>query len=239
MADAGAACPEWQDDLAGWLMAQLGPDREQRLVEHLEGCAACRAEADSLLAVAAVTLGADPEGTEDSAGIGDGRRLEGVPGAGPETPSPSLGARIERAVRAERRAGRRARWAGAALVGAAAAARVLFVAGLVRDDGPDRVVGQQVAFTVVPEGASASAVIGRDGDGTVVGLQAEGLDPSATFAVWLTPPGGGWADRVPAGTFRPGADGRVDVRLSSALPADRYGRLWVTTPDGQIALDTE
>ena len=70
-------------------------------------------------------------------------------------------------------------------------------------------------------------------------LTAEGLDPAVTYALWLTPPGGGYAERVAAGTFRPDEDGKVDVRLRSALPAEDAGRVWATTPEGQIVLDTE
>ncbi len=53
--------PEWQEDLAGWLVAQLPPDDEAALAAHLDGVPTCRAEADSLLAVAAVRLAADPD----------------------------------------------------------------------------------------------------------------------------------------------------------------------------------
>ena len=74
--------------------------------------------------------------------------------------------------------------------------------------------------------------------GSLVALTAEGLDPKATYALWLTPPGGGYRERVAAGTFRPDSDGRVDVRLRSALPAEEMGRVWVTTPEGDIAMDT-
>ena len=62
MADRSLACHDWQEHLAGWLMAQLDPDAEAALREHLAGCPTCQAEADSLLAVAAVSLGADPGG---------------------------------------------------------------------------------------------------------------------------------------------------------------------------------
>ena len=59
MAERPLACEAWQPTLAGWLMAQLPPEEEAQLVAHLEGCPACRAEADSLMHVAALTLGAD------------------------------------------------------------------------------------------------------------------------------------------------------------------------------------
>src|SRR5687768_8145091 len=60
MPEPTEACAEWQEHLAGWLVAQLPPEEEAALGDHLATCPACRAEADSLLAVAAVSLGADP-----------------------------------------------------------------------------------------------------------------------------------------------------------------------------------
>ena len=31
------ACPEWQEDLAAWAVAQGSPEREAALVAHMEG----------------------------------------------------------------------------------------------------------------------------------------------------------------------------------------------------------
>ena len=90
MADPSLACAEWQEDLAGWLVAQLDPEAEVALVEHLAGCRACQAEAESLLAVAAVSLGADPGGEPWHA-----RR--------DASPPPDLADRIVARVAAERR----------------------------------------------------------------------------------------------------------------------------------------
>lgn len=221
MAERPAACPEWRDDLAGWLVAQLPPEREADLAEHLATCAVCRAEADSLLAVTAVSLAADP------APVGGGR----------EVPSAELGDRIAARVAAERRA-RRVLTAGLVAVASAAAAIVVVIA-VQRADDPDPIRGAEVAFTVVPPGAAVDAVIGADDEGSIVQLTASGLDPDVTYALWLSPPDGGWEDRVAAGTFRPDEDGEVDERLRCALPIAEYGRAWATTPEGEIALDTE
>lgn len=222
MAERPEACPEWQEDLAGWVTAQLAPDREARFASHLDTCAVCRLEVESLLTVAAVTLATDPDG----------------PVGGEDRPPVDLRQRIVASVAAERR--HRAVRRAAALGGVASVAAAVLVAVLVRDDrdaAPLR--GEEVAFTVVPEGAWAEAVVAADDHGSVVQLTAGGLDPDVTYALWLTPPGGSWQDRVAAGTFRPDEDGGVDVRLPSALPADDYGRAWATTPDGEIALDTK
>lgn len=221
MAERPAACPGWQEDLAGWLVAQLDLDREALLMEHLATCATCRLEADSLLAVAAVALATDLDGSID----------------GTLEPPGELAARIGATISAERRTRRVVRAGAVAL--AAAAASIVAVLVLARDSGPAPLQGEPVAFTVVPVGASAEAVVADEERGSLVQLSASGLDPGVTYALWLSPPRGTWDDRVAAGTFRPDEQGRVDVRLRCALPADEYGRVWATTPDGKIALDTE
>lgn len=221
MADHREACAEWRDDLASWLVAQIAPEREELLHAHLATCEVCRAEAESLLAVTAVSLAADPDRTV----IGGG------------DPPAELGDRIAASIAAERRTRRRLRAGVTVLVGAAAA--IVAVVVVVDDDSPARLPGEEVAFTVVPAGATVDAVIADDGNGTLVQLVATGLDPDVTYALWLSPPDGTWDDRVAAGTFRPDADGEVDVRLRCPLPVDEYGRAWATTPEGEIALDTK
>jgi len=219
MAEHQLACDQWQATLAGWLVAQLDPEEEAALTAHLEGCRACRAEADSLLDVAAITLGTDP----------------GAP-AVLEPPPADLGERILARVARERRA----RGAGRlALVMSAAAAAVVAGVLVTRPGEEPRLRGEPVVFAHEAAGVAASAVVAPDPSGSVVQLTATGLDPDVTYALWLTPPGGGYPERIAAGTFRPDADGEVDVRLHCALPADEMGRVWATTPEGDIALDTE
>ena len=221
MAEHPEACAAWREDLADWLVAQISPEREEQLRAHLATCDACRTEAESLLTVSAVALAADLDRTA----VGEGE------------PPAELGDRIVASIALERRTRRWLRTAMGALAGAAAV--IVAVVLVAADDGPSRVSGEEVAFTVVPDGASADAVIAAEGNGTLVQLTATGLDPAVTYALWLSPPGGTWDDRVAAGTFRPDADGEVDVRLRCALPADEYGRAWATTPEGEIALDTK
>lgn len=225
-------CAAWQDDLAGWAVAQIWPEREAQLEQHLAACEVCRAEAASLLAVAAVSLAADPDRTHHVA--------EAV-AADLEQPPAELAEQIVATISAERRARWRVRAGLAALAGAAAVVvAVAAVVVLQRDGARAPLLGQEVVFAVAPPGAAADAVVADDDTGgSLVQLTATGLDPGVTYALWLSPPAGTWDDRVAAGTFRPDGDGSVDVRLRCALPADAYGRVWATTPDGQIALDTQ
>lgn len=224
------ACQDWRADVAGWAIAHLDPAREAALLAHLEGCAACRSEADSLVAVAGALLAAEPPELREPLPVV-------VDDAAPPV---QLGDRISAAIGAERRARRRARAGLAALAGAVAALLVAVAVSTMAGGGaPAALEGDAVAFTDVPSGATASAVVARDGTGTLVELTATGLDPTTTYALWLTPPDGGWEARVPAGTFRPDADGQVDVRLPCALAVDDVDRIWATTPTGDIALDTQ
>ena len=225
MAERPEACAEWQDDLAGWLVAQLPPEREAVLVAHLHGCEHCREEATGLLAVTAVSLSADPDDPAATTGS-------------VELPA-ELRGRVAASLARERRATTRPRsWLAAAVVVAlvaAVGAGVLLAGG----DGEDRLDGESVRLALVPDGAQVDAVLAAHGDGSLVEVVGAGFDPDQTYALWLTEPGDEWEDRVPAGTFRPDAEGEVDARLDCALPAHKVDRVWATDADGEIAFDTD
>jgi hypothetical protein len=222
MAEPTPACAAWQERLVEWLVAQVRPSDEAALVAHLASCPSCAAEADSLLGVAAVTLGADP-GVDPALLVDD------------EDPPADLADRIVDRVATERRSSG-VRRAGVALLGLAAAVAIAVV--LTRDT-PTTLGGEPVTFALLAPGVEAGATVAPDDEGSIVALTASGLDPDVTYALWLTPPGGGYSQRVAAGTFRPDEDGNVDVTLRSALPAADAARVWATTPDRQIAMDTE
>lgn len=140
MAERPAACAAWQEDLAGWLMAQLPPAREAGLTEHLASCEVCRSEAESLLAVTAVSLALDPDTTAGGADEPPADLDATVNQA--ELPSAELAERIVATISAERRARRLVRAGFVALAGAAAA--VVVVVALQRDGGsvPLREIGR-------------------------------------------------------------------------------------------------
>ncbi|HEU4737277.1 MAG TPA: zf-HC2 domain-containing protein, partial [Solirubrobacterales bacterium] len=99
-------CRHWKEALGAYALGQLGEDERAGLEAHLEGCSACRAEADSLLAVSRLLPHADPA------------RFGPAP-----QPPPELGRRIAATIGAEQRSNRRRRRfrLGLGLGGAAAA----------------------------------------------------------------------------------------------------------------------
>src|SRR5688572_12470828 len=152
MAEHPLACAEWQGHLGAWLVAQLAPDDETALSGHLRTCPRCAAEADSLLAVAAVSLGAAP-GSEAWSVRRD------------DAPPADLADRILARVASERHRS----WVrrGAVAVGAVAVAVVLAIL-LVRDGDPTPPPGEPVTFTRLAPGIEAAAVVAPDGDGSQV-----------------------------------------------------------------------
>jgi hypothetical protein len=122
---------------------------------------------------------------------------------------------------------------------AAGAAAAIVVSGVFDRDEPSRMEGEAVVFEQRAPGVEASAVLAADGEGSMMLLSASGLDPESSYTVWFTPPGGGYAERKAITTFRADGAGNVDVDAYSALPLADVGRVWVTTPDGEITMDTE
>ena len=217
------ACEAWHQHLAGWVVAQLSPADEADLLAHLQGCDACRAEADGLLAVAAVALGADPGGVPwrpavDEEPPADLRRPHHRPGGGRAPPPPGP-ARVHRP-----------RCGGGGAAGSGGGARPT-ANHRWRENGSSSRARHRAC---TPTRSSPRTRAARWWSS-----RPAGSTPAITYALWLTPPGGGYQDRVAAGTFRPDEDGEVDVRLRSALPAHEMGRIWATTPSGEIALDTK
>src|SRR5262245_7406075 len=117
-------CREWRESLGALALGQLPGEERAALEAHLEGCAECRAELESLAGVARLMPLADPE------------RF----GEAPEVP-PLLGERIAATIAAERRVEdrrrkRRRRSFGLAWAGATAAmATAAVLAVLVLTDG--------------------------------------------------------------------------------------------------------
>jgi Anti-sigma-K factor rskA/Putative zinc-finger len=196
-------CREWRERIGALVLGQL-PERERFATEaHLDGCAACRAEAEALAPVASLLERADPD------------RLGPAP-----APPPRLGERIARRITAERRAERRQRirlrLGLAAAATAAAAAVVVVVVTMVGSD--QTTPSETVAFRSLPRGAYARATLETRPWGSEISVHVYGFRPGTLCQVWLRRADG---KRVPAGSFRYVYDGESDhAGLSSALAPD-------------------
>ncbi len=192
-------CREWRERIGALVLGQLPEDERFAVEAHLEGCPACRAEAEALASVAPLLKRADPD------------RLTPAP-----APPPRLGERIARRIATERRAERRRRTHrrlgfGAAAAAAAAAATVAVIILGSSESTPS----QTVAFRSLPRGASVEATLTPRPWGSDVSLQVRGFRPGTLCQVWVRGSGG---RRVPAGSFRYVYDGESDeAGLSSAV----------------------
>ena len=195
-------CRVWRERIGALVLGQLDVEERAATEAHLDGCPACRAEADALASVGAVLSRADPD------------RLTPVP-----APPAHLGDRIARRIAVERRAARHRRaWLGLGLGGAATATAAVLIAVLVGGSssaGPS----ETVAFRSLPEGASAQATLEPRSWGTAVNVRVRGFRPGTLCTVWVRRSDG---RRVAAGSFRYVYDGESDeAGLSSAVdPAD-------------------
>ena len=209
--------PHPHPDLGGYVLGALEPAERADFEEHLAGCERCQAEVAELRGL--------PELLEQA--------------APPTEVPPSLRERtfaaVERAAAQQRRR-RRLRLA----LTAAAACLVLvvaFVGGYTLSRvGPfaDRSRVQEFALAAPDGGAArATAKVRQVGDGLAITMEVSGLAPNppgSVYECWYVGPGDSLArpNRVSAGTFTVGADGRASLRMHSAADLQRYPAMGVT-----------
>ena len=122
----------------------------------------------------------------------------------------------------------------------AAAAAVVVGVVVTRDPGEPPLRGEPVSFVRQARGVDAMAVVAPEDERFDHRAPRQRASiPTRRTRCGSRRPAATTSDRVAAGTFRPDDDGEVEVRLRCALPAEEMGRAWATTPDGEIALDTE
>ena len=192
-------CRDWRERIGALLLGQL-PEEERFATEaHLDGCPACRADAEALARVASLLGRADPD------------RLVPAP-----APPPRLGERIVGRIAVERRAERRRTRLRVGLTAAVAAAVAAAAVTLVGTD--QSAPSETVAFRSLPRGASAEATLAPRPWGSEVSVQVHGFRPGTLCRVWLRRSDG---KQVSAGSFRYVYDGESDhAGLSSALAPD-------------------
>jgi anti-sigma-K factor RskA len=196
-------------DLAGYVLGALDPDEAEAFERHLAGCDACRAEVAELRGLPELLDRAAPE---------------------VEVP-PGLRERTFAAVERSAAGGRRRPLLRLAAV--AAALVVALVGGVVVSQlGVDR--GQVVELAAAPGHAGrATARLRQVSDGVEVDMKVSGLAPNqggSVYECWFVGPGDTLErpNRVSAGTFRVGADGRAELRLYSAADLRRFPVMGVT-----------
>jgi hypothetical protein len=197
------SCRDRREALGAYALGHL-PDEERAALEaHLEGCAGCRAEADSLLAVSRLLPHADPAHF----------------GPAPAPPA-ALGKRIAATIDSERRSKRRHRRQrlGLGLSGAAAAAAAAVLAIFVLSSSDGSGPEQHVSFRSVPAGVTISATLEPQAFGTEIRMYVSGIRSGTLCRVYMRGPA--HVD-VSAGTFRYRWGGDASAVLSAALDLSR------------------
>jgi hypothetical protein len=202
-------CRHWKEELGAYALGHLSEEERSSLGAHLEGCPACRAEADSLFAVSRLLPHADPE------------RF----GPGPQPPA-ELGKRIAATIGNERRSKRRQRRLrfGLGFAGAATATAMAVLAIFVLSSGSEGGPEQHVAFRDLPSGVKIAATLEPQAFGTEIHMYVKGVSSGTLCRVYMRGPGG---DDVSAGTFRYRWGADESAVLSAALDLSRAEALVV------------
>ena len=206
-------CRHWKEALGAYALEHLPTEERASLEAHLEGCPACRAEADSLLAVSRLLPHADPA------------RFGPAP-----QPPPELGKRIAATIGSERRSKRRQRRLrfGLGFGGAAAATAMAVLAIFILSSGSEGSPEQHVAFRDLPSGVKIAAALQPQAFGTEIHMYVKGISSGTLCRVYMRGPGG---DDVSAGTFRYRWGADESAVLSAALDLSRAKALVVHAGD--------
>jgi putative zinc finger protein len=208
-------CREWRHSLGAYALGQLPADERAGLEAHLEGCPACRAEADSLAPIAGLLPLADPN-----------RFSRPAP-----QPSPQLAERIAATIGGERQTtGKRRQRRRFALgfSGAAVAAAAAVLALVILPGGSGGNPEQRVDFASLPAGVKIDATLEPHSYGTQIRMYVSGIRSGTLCRVFLRGPHGA---KVPAGTFRYRWGDDSEAVLSSALDLSRTRAIGVRAGD--------
>jgi hypothetical protein len=206
------SCREWQESLGAYALGNLPPEERAGLEAHLDGCPACRAELESMTAVAALLPLADPA------------RFESKP-----APEPELLGRIVTAIGSERRVARRSRRRRVSIgIGGAVAAAAAALAIFVLPGGEESAPEQHVTFAQLPSNLKISAKLIPHAYGTEIHMYVKGAQSGELCRVFVR---GRDGTRLPAGSFRYRWGDDSTAILSSALDLSRTAALGVKVGD--------
>src|SRR6266581_229042 len=204
--------PTPHPDLAGYTLGILEPCEAEAFEAHLDHCEACRADVKELEALPDLIGAALPTSQA------------------PADLQVRTFAAIEREFRAHRRRTGLRRLAVAAVIAA------LFVAGgiLVRQRIGARSPETTIALVAADSGRAQGLLhVHRTPSGVAVSLEVEGLPPTPPgrhYELWFVGPGDSLQkpNRISAGTFLVGANGKAKVQMLSAASLARYPKVGIT-----------
>ncbi|QIN85041.1 hypothetical protein GBA63_05415 [Rubrobacter tropicus] len=198
--------PQTRDLLGPYVMGDLSADEERAVEDHLENCAACGQEADSLRIV--------HESLAELAAVA-------------ETPPPRLKDRAVGGMSGpvSRPAARRIpSWLAVAAAALIVALGVAYGTSLF---GSGEVAAATLEPTREAPGAGGEVEIVGGGENMEVRLEAWGLPPCEReeyYELWLVE----GEERVSAGSFSVGESGDVEVTLNAPKFADSYPQVGIT-----------
>ncbi|MFP5345912.1 MAG: hypothetical protein ACLGIA_02625 [Actinomycetes bacterium] len=205
-------CHLGPEDLGPYLLGGLGAAEQAEVARAVHACPACLLQVSRLRPVVEVLDRAWPEelGERPAPVPREGLRLETV---------------LEDVARQRTMARRRRIVAVVAGVAAACLLAVAVLVGLPQKD--------VTRVPIATAGVTGQAALASADGGTRIDLTVAGLKPNASYGVWLEDDGG---RRVPAGSFSPDADGRMELELHAALPLDHSAALGITQLGGKDML---
>ena len=193
-------CREWRERLGAYVLGHLTEDERAATSAHIEGCAACRAEEESLAPLAELLPIADPA------------QLTTAP-APPAELADRIASRIARERRGKRRRRHRRLAIGLSGATAAAAAAAVLLAIVLSSPGTGA-SAQRVRFGSLPDGVAIGATLQPRPFGTEIRMNVHGIRSGTLCRVFLRRTDG---TRMPAGSFRYRYAGTEQAVLTSAL----------------------
>lgn len=205
-------CHLGPEDLGPYLLGGLPADEQAEVARAVRDCPVCLLEVNQLRRVVEVLDRARPDeaGKRPATMPHEGLALETV---------------LEDVARHRRLARRRRDVVAVAGVAAACLLAMAVLVGLPRED--------VTRVPIAASGLTGQAAMVTADDGTRIDLTVAGLQPNASYGVWLEDEGG---HRVPAGSFRPGPEGRTQLELNAALLLNDCTALGITRLDGRDML---